>query len=407
MIHTYGYIVIGMLIERMVRREMKQLPLEGIRVVSFEQFGAGPYATMFLADFGAEVLKVEQATGDYARHTRPLTLGEDDSLYFQSMNLNKKSIKLDLKNAEDRTVFHRLVRRSSAVINNLRGNIPARLGIDYASLREINPQVVCGHISAYGRTTSRADRPGYDFLMQAEAGLMQMTGDPGSLPTRVGVSMIDYMTGMMLAFGVVSAIRGAERFGEGGDVDVSLFDAALHQLGYQGAWFLNEGLVTSKTPRSAHPSNTPVQLYRTRDGWIYVAAMTGKFWDLLVDNLACPSLHADERFKTPEGRLSFREELTEALDAQFRKRTTAEWVADLADKIPVAPVYDIEEALTNPFVDEAEMINTIPHPVKGSIRVLSNPLRLDGARLTQAAAPQLGEHSGIVSELRSEATTSS
>lgn len=375
---------------------MKDLPLKGFRIVSFEQFGAGPYATMFLADFGAEVLKVETADGDYARQTRPLTLGEGDSLYFQSMNLNKKSICIDLKKPEDRSLFHDLVRGSHAVVNNLRGSLPAKLGLDYSALKALNPAIVCGHISAYGRDNSRADRPGYDFLMQAEAGLMQLTGEPGSPPTRVGVSMIDYMTGMMLAFGVVSALHRANATGVGGDVDVSLFDAALHQLGYQGTWYLNEGLITHKTPRSAHPSNTPTQLYRTADGWIYVAAMTDKFWKKLLSALEWPELGDDPRFTTPDARLTNRDALTDVLDGRFGLRSTAEWVDILGDKVPAAPVYDLDQALTNSWLDEAGMINKIQHPVRPTLRVFSNPLKLDGARLPQKAAPPLGRDTAAI-----------
>lgn len=375
---------------------MKELPLKGIRVISFEQFGAAPYATMFLADLGAEVLKVELPEGDFARHTHPLTLGPNDSLYFQSMNLNKKSIHIDLKKEEEIIFFHKLVRTSNAVVNNMRGTLPAQLGLDYASLCAVNPSIVCGHISAYGRDNSRADHPGYDFLMQAEAGLMHLTGEPGSSPTRIGVSMIDYMTGMMLAFGLVSALRGAEKQGVGGDVDVSLFDAALHQLCYQGSWYLNEGLVTAKTPRSAHPSNTPVQLFKTQDGWIYIAAMTGKFWSLLVDALGCAEVVADPRFDSPESRLAHRDDLTAALDTYFTMHSTAHWVDALGGKVPAAPVYDLEQALNNPWLDEIAMINTIPHPARPEMRIFANPLKLDGKRVEQRAAPTLGQDTAAI-----------
>jgi crotonobetainyl-CoA:carnitine CoA-transferase CaiB-like acyl-CoA transferase len=378
---------------------MDGLPLAGLRILSFEQFGAGPYATMFLADLGAEVLKVESPEGDYARRTGPQTLGANDSLYYQSMNLNKKSLVIDLKDPDDRAAFDDLVATADAVVNNLRGSLPKRLGLDYAGLKAINPKVVCGHISAYGRNNSRADRPGYDFLMQAEAGLMELTGEPGSVPTRVGVSMIDYMTGMMMAFGLVSAIRGAALSGVGCDVDVSLFDAALHQLCYQGVWYLNERLVTRKTPRSSHPSLTPVQLFKTADGWVYIAAMTDKFWQLLLKELGCEEMGDDPRFRDSDARLLYRDTLTELLDDAFGKRTTADWVDRFSGTVPVAPVYDLEQALNNPYLSEAEMVNEVDHPKAGAIRVFSNPLRLNGERLAQRAAPALGEHTA---ELKAE-----
>lgn len=372
---------------------MTTLPLAGVRIVSFEQYGAAPYATMFLADFGAEVIKVEGVDGDFARQTGPQTLGERDSLYFQCFNLNKRSLVLDVRKDEDRALLHALVEESQAVVNNLRGSLPAQLGLDYAALKTINPAIVCGHISAYGRTGSRADWPGYDFLMQAEAGIMSLTGEPGSPPARVGLSMIDYMTGMMMAFGLVSAIRKAEREGQGCDVDVSLFDTALHQLAYQGTWYLNEGLVTERVARSAHPSSVPVQLFPTADGWIYICCMNQKFWEILVKIIARPELASDPRFANMPDRTAHRDTLTGILDEVFRAKATADWLGLLKGQIPAAPVEGLADAIDNPFVAESEMVRTIPHPSGRDLRVFANPLRIDGQRLNQAAAPAL-DHDG-------------
>ena len=368
---------------------MTALPLDGLKIISFEQYGAAPYATMFLADLGADVVKVEGADGDYARKTGPLTLGEADSLYYQCFNLNKRSLILDLKADTDRALLHRLVADSHAVVNNLRGSLPAKLGLDYAALSAVNPRIVCGHISAYGRTGSRADWPGYDFLMQAEAGFMALTGDPGSPPTRVGLSMVDYMTGMMMAFGLVSAIRGAERSGIGMDVDVSLFDAALHQLAYQGTWYLNEGVITPQTPRAAHPSTVPVQLYKTADGWLYICCMNQKFWEILVGLIDRPELGTDPRFADLASRRENRDLLTDVLDAVFMTRTRAEWMQILQGQIPAAPVESLDGAIDNPFVTEVGMVQDVPHPAGRTLRMFANPLRFDGARLPQRAAPGL------------------
>jgi len=370
---------------------MTSLPLAGLRIISFEQYGAAPYATMFLADFGAEIIKVEGPDGDYARQTGPRTLGEGDSLYFQCFNLNKRSLVLNVKDAGDRALLHALAADSHAVVNNLRGSLPARLGLDYAALGPVNRAIVCGHISAYGRTGSRADWPGYDFLMQAEAGIMSLTGEPGSPPARVGLSMIDYMTGMMMAFGLVSAIRKAERTGEGGDVDVSLFDTALHQLAYQGTWYLNEGTVTERVPRSAHPSSVPVQLYPTADGWIYICCMNQKFWEILLRLIERPDLAADPRFAAMADRTAHRDALTPLLDAVFRQKPTAAWMALLKGEIPAAPVEELAQAIDNPFVAESGMVREVAHRSGRNLRVFANPLRLNGERLAQAAAPALDE----------------
>lgn len=369
---------------------MSRLPLAGLRVISFEQYGAAPYATMFLADFGAEVIKVEGADGDYARQTGPRTLGAADSLYYQCFNLNKRSLVLDLKSPNDRDLFHALVRDSQAVVNNLRGSLPAKLGIDHQALKEINPAIVCGHISAYGRTGSRASWPGYDFLMQAEAGIMSLTGEPGAPPARVGLSMIDYMTGMMMAFGLVSAIRKAEQTGEGGDVDVSLFDTALHQLAYQGSWYLNEDVVTERVARSAHPSSVPVQLYPTSDGWIYICCMNQKFWEILLEITGQHALAADSCFAQMADRTANRDALTELLDPVFREKSSDAWMDLLKGRIPAAPVKGLADALDNPFVAEMGMVREVPHGPSGrTLRMLANPLMLDGQRLSQVAAPAL------------------
>lgn len=366
---------------------MTALPLQDVKILSFEQFGAGPYCTMFLADLGAEVIKVEDGDGDYARQSGPQTLGEGDSLYFQTFNLNKRSLHLDLRSEDGRRLLHRLTRECDAVINNMRGNQPAKLGLDYAALGAVNPRVICGHISAYGRSGSRADWPGYDFLMQAEAGIMALTGEPDGVPSRVGLSMIDYMTGMMLATGVLSAIIGARATGRGMDVDVSLFDAALHQLAYQGSWLLNEGIETPRLSRSAHPSSAPVQLYRTSDGWIYVCCMNDKFWRILLDRIGHPEIAADPRFATMADRGANRAALEEVLDGIFAARSRAHWIELLASHIPVAPVETLPDALSNPFVVEADMVRDVAHRSGRTLRMLANPLRLDGKRLPQREGP--------------------
>ena len=237
---------------------MSAKPLQGIRVLTLEQFGAGPYGTMFLAELGAEVIKVESPDGDPSRQVGPYKLGADDSEYFQAWNLGKKSVTLDIKSAEGRRQFEALVKSADCVVNNLRGSQPAKLGIDHASLKHLKPSIVCLHISAYGRAGERADWPGYDFLMQAEAGLMELTGDPEGAPTRVGVSLIDSMSGLTGAVGLLACLLRARTTGQGGDVETCLYDVAMHQLTYPGLWYLNEGDVSPRVPRSAHLSLAPV-----------------------------------------------------------------------------------------------------------------------------------------------------
>ncbi len=367
-------------------------PLTGIRVLTFENFGAGPFGSMYLADLGAEVIKIEnrEQGGDATRNMGPFFLGENDSHFFQTFNLNKKSVTLNLKTAAGQSVFHRLVATSDAVLNNLRGDQPEKLGLTYDALRGANPRIVCAHLSAYGRDNERKAWPGYDYLMQAEAGYLHLTGEPGTPPTRMGLSIVDYMTGITTALALVSALLGAQKNGAGRDIDVSLFDVALHQLSYPGTWFINERQRTERLPRSSHPSATPVQLFRTRDGWIFLMCMTDKFWQALIGALDVAALGADPRFATMPARREHREALTAALDAVFERDTTGAWLARLQGLLPAAPVLDMEQALDNPFVARIGMIQQAPHPEKPGFRALANPIKLDGERLRGRVGSALG-----------------
>ena len=234
------------------------LPLAGVRVLAVEQYGAGPFGTMFLADQGAEVIKIEPpAGGDFSRDVGPFYFAEHDSVFFHAFNRNKKSMTLNLRHPEGKAILHALVGTADALASNLRGDVPEKLGLTHAHLRAHNPRIVCAHLSAYGRTGPRASWPGFDYLMQAEAGWFSLTGEPDGPPARFGLSVVDLMTGLGLSYAVAAGIVSARASGEGRDLDVSLFDMALHNLCYPAAWYLNEGHVVGRLPRSAHPSLTP------------------------------------------------------------------------------------------------------------------------------------------------------
>ena len=226
-------------------------PLKGVRVLAVEQYGAGPFGTQFLADQGAEVIKIENPNdgGDFARRIGPFFFTPDDSEFFHAYNRNKKSLTLDLSREEGFQVFQDLVQTSDAVASNLRGDVPEKLGLTYESLGKINEKIVCAHLSAYGRKGPRASWPGFDYLMQAEAGYFSLTGDPDAPPTRFGLSVVDQMTGLALAYAVLAGITGARASGQGRDLDVSLFDVALCNLGYPAVWYLNEGHQTERLER--------------------------------------------------------------------------------------------------------------------------------------------------------------
>ena len=231
------------------------LPLAGLRVIAVEQYGAGPFGSMMLGDLGAEVIKIENPAegGDVSRSVGPYFFGPGDSHFYQSINRNKKSITLNLKHPQARRVLHALVRSADATFDNLRGDQPEKLGVTYAQLRESNPTIVCAHLSAYGRDGPRKAWPGYDYLMQAETGYLAVTGEPDGPPARMGLSVVDLMTGLNAAFALVSGVLSARTTGKGRDIDVCLFDTALQNLAYLAVWYLNAGVNTGRALHSGQP----------------------------------------------------------------------------------------------------------------------------------------------------------
>lgn len=368
------------------------LPLDGVRIVSIEQYGAGPFGTQHLADLGADIIKVENPAdgGDVGRHVGPHFFEPGDSHFFQSFNRNKRSLTLDLKTPEGQQVLRKLAARSDAVFNNLRGDLPERLGVTYDALKDVNPALVCAHLSAYGRSGPRKSWPGYDYLAQAEAGYLSLTGEPEGPPARFGISIIDMMTGTMAALATVSAILGARATGQGRDIDTCLFEVALHNLSYLGTWYMNDGIRTERQPRSAHPSLTPSQLYRTGDGWIFIMCNKEKFWPVLAQAIGRPDWADDPRYVDFKSRLENREQLTRELDGILSARSTAEWMEIFGGKVPAAPVYDVAQALDNPYVKDQEFITEVAHPVRGTIRTLACPIRVPGETLPARPAPRLG-----------------
>lgn len=367
--------------------EPLDLPLKGVRILSAEQYGAGPFGSMQLADLGAEVIKIENPAdgGDISRRSGHYNLntpdGKPDSQFFQTFNRNKKSLTLNMKSDAGQALFRKLAGTADAVMNNLRGDQPAKLGLDYASLGSIKQSMVCVHLSAYGRKHERENWPGYDYLMQAEAGYLHLTGEPDGAPTRMGLSIVDYMTGITTAMALLAGLMGAARTGRGRDIDVSLFDVALAQLTYPATWFLNSGHVTERMPRSGHPSAVPVQLVKASDGWVFIMCVTPGFWEKLCTGVAHPEWLTDPRFITPPLRHQNRGALSDMLDQVFQVKPVQHWVDRLSGKIPIAPVLNMQQALTNPFVGRTGMIQPTPHPADEDFRLLASPVQLDGHRL--------------------------
>jgi crotonobetainyl-CoA:carnitine CoA-transferase CaiB-like acyl-CoA transferase len=365
-------------------------PLAGLRILAVEVYGAGPFGSAHLADLGAEVIKVESREGgDVSRAVGPYFLGEHDSHFFQSLNRNKKSLTLDLKQPRGQQVLQRLAATADGLMCNLRGDQPEKLGLTFQSLEKTNPRIVCAHLSAYGRDGTRKGWPGYDYLMQGEAGYLSLTGEPDGPPARMGLSVVDYATGTTCALALLAGILDARASGRGRDIDVSLYDVAMHQLNYPAAWYLNEGLATGRAPRSAHPFIAPSQLLRTADGWLFVMAQTQRFWELLCDALGRAELKA--KYPSFEARREHRDELTAVLDEEFTKEKTRHWLQKLSGVIPCGPVYDLAQALENPYFLERGGVQVFDHPDRPGFKLVASPFRL-GEPLPARPAPKLGQH---------------
>lgn len=371
-------------------------PLNGIRILSVEQYGAGPFGTQFLVEMGAEVIKIEppEGQGDVSRgvgpHFHPALPKSSSSFFYQSLNAGKKSITLNLQQAEGRAVFQELCRTSHGVTSNLRGDVPGRLGLTYEDLKTFNPAIVCAHLTGYGREGERADWPGYDYLMQAEAGYFSLTGEPNSPPARMGLSMVDYMTGLAMSFGLVSAMMSAQRTKVGCDVDVSLYDLAIYNLNYVGAWMINAGAETTRQPRSAHPALTPCQLYKTRDGWIYLMCNKEKFWRNLCERSERIDLLSRPEFLDYPSRLTNRDLLTNELDATLQTQDTAYWMERFGGAVPASPVLTVGQAIENPYFQTRGMMEEFDVQGAHPIKLMRGPIRTSLGRPPLRAAPVLG-----------------
>lgn len=390
------------------------LPLTGLRIVAVEQYGAGPFATQHLADLGADVIKVEDPSlgGDVSRTIGPYFIEGDDStsasLFFQGFNRNKRSIALDLASDGGRQVFHDLVRTADAIAGNNRGDVQEKLGLTYAHLGKIKPAIVCAHLTGYGREGERANWPGYDYLMQAEAGYFSVTGEPGGPPARMGLSIIDFMAGAYLAFAIVSGVLNARETGQGRDIDVTLFDTALYNLNYLASWYLGAGHVQGREPRSAHPSLTPCQLYTTKDGWIFLMCNKEKFWGALCQEIGHKEWEDDPRFRRFPDRLQNRVLLTGMLDSALSEKTTETWMALFAGAVPAAPLNDVGQALENPFVTEQGRIQELTQPGGQTFRLLATPIHTSSETYAARPGPPLGgDTRELLEELGYDADTRS
>ncbi|PYM67819.1 MAG: formyl-CoA transferase [Candidatus Rokuibacteriota bacterium] len=373
------------------------LPLAGYRVLELAHLIAGPVCGMYLADMGADVVKVEQpAVGDAARTIYDPRLA-GDSVVFLTVNRNKRSVALDLGTAEGRRVFARLAARADVVVEAYRGGVAERLEIDYARLAPLNPRLVYCSLSAFGPEGPWREKPGLDMLVQAMGGLMAVTGEPDGGPILCGAPVLDTLGAVSAALGVLTALLHRERTGEGQRVDVSLLGGAL----LAHAARLSVFLVTGQEPGrqgSAHPYLVPFQAFATADGWIYVAVWVERLWKPFCTAIERPELATDPRFARRDDRLRHRRELVAALAPIFLTRTVQEWLARLErHEVLCAPVNRYADLPTDPQVVASRMLLAEDHPRAGRLTTLDTPIRFSrtpgGIR---AHAPALGEHTDVV-----------
>jgi len=366
-------------------------PLSGVRVLDFTRVIAGPFCTMMLGDLGAEVIKIEPPHGgDDARAVGPPFV-KGESAYFMSFNRNKRSLALNLKTPEGRALVHRLVEQSDVTVENFRPGIGTKLGIDYPTLKEINPRIICCSISAFGQTGPLSNEPGYDITIQAMSGAMSITGEPDSPPVKIGVPLGDIAGGMYAAYGIISALYAREHTGQGQAIDISLYDALVAQLSYHAGYYLMGGVIP-QPQGTGHPNLVPYQAFKTRDIYIIVAIFTEEFWQKFCQIIGKEGLIQDPRFKDNASRVKHRYLLIPILEKVFETKTGEEWLAILKG-IPSAPLNTIDRTLNHPQTHARQMIENICHPQCGDIRVLGNPVKLsDMSGFSFKPPPLLGQH---------------
>jgi crotonobetainyl-CoA:carnitine CoA-transferase CaiB-like acyl-CoA transferase len=374
------------------------MPLSDVRIIAIEQYGAGPFGSVHLADLGAEVIKIEDPStgGDIGRYVVPEQHGED-SLFFETFNRNKRSLGLDISTPAGRAVFEDLVKVSDVVHSNLRGDVPAKLRIRYDDLKHLNPAVVCSSLSGFGMTGPRSAEPGYDYVLQGMAGWMDITGEPGGPPTKSGLSLVDYAGGLVAAASILAALHAARRDGVGTDCDISLFDTAISMLTYPATWQLNSDFQPRRTHHSAHPSLVPFQAFPTGDGWLVVACPKEKFFRRLAAAVGHPEWPEDPRYRDFTARRQNAEALLSELEAVFVSETSEHWLGLLrAAGVPCGPVNSVAQALADPHTVARGMVVETEHPHFGTVRQVASPLRVGSPERRHRRGPRRDEDADYV-----------
>lgn len=380
-----------------------QSPLEGTKVIEICNVAAGPYCGMLLADMGADVIKIENPDGgDTLRSWPPINDGYSEN--FASLNRNKRSVTLNLKNPKDADLLRALVRDADVLIENNRPGVMDRLGVGYEALSKINPRLVYCSISAYGQTGPRASEGGFDLTVQAMSGIMSITGEPGGAPVKCGVPLADFAAGLYAGFSIVSALHSTRNSGRGVHLDVPMLGATLGIAALQTSEYFGSG----RDPRalgSAHPRNAPYRVFRSRDGYFGMAAGNNALWRSVCEVVNKPELLKDDRFASPTSRAAHQDVLLEILEAEFAHAGTDEWLQRFRDAgVPCAPINTYSQVLADPQVEHMGWIQPLELPNGVQTRTFGAPVRF-GATTPEIRRrpPALGEHNDeVLGPLRHE-----
>jgi len=370
---------------------MNAAPLAGIRIIEVGHMLAGPYCGLLLADLGAEVIKVEPPEGDIARKVSPHFVGLHNA-YFASLNRNKKSVVIDLASAAGRSELEQLAVSAHALVTNLRPSAIRKLGLTYAGLRECNPRLVCVALTGYGLDGPYSESPAYDYVIQALTGVMQLTGDPSSPPTKAGYSAVDNSAGLAAAVGLLAKIVQ----GQGGQVDVAMYDVMLSQLNYLAGAALNTGEVVQRLANSSHPYMVPAQIFPTGDGWLTLFITHDKFWQKFALEIGKPEWVSDPVYATMAARRGNRTEVLAAIAEVLATASAAEWVRRLAPLGVVASeVETLEQALQSRLTASRDLVVPLGAPAD-KLRAIASPLKFDGYTPHYGLPPLLDQHRGEV-----------